>query len=130
MENMALIEKIVNKEYLCHVMLFGNKDDMRKIREYELYLTKLNNLVYTPVFSDDINNNEKDQIIEDINKRKCSMCDGVIIVSDKELPEMLNIALEINKPLIFTNWEMTSLNRGVCYFNMNKDFPLYMLKEN
>lgn len=128
MENMTLMEKILNEEYTCSVMLFGNKDDMRKIREYELYLTQLHNLVYTPVFNDYTEKDHRYYALQDMNKHKISICDAVIIVSD-QVPEMFNDVLELNKELLFTNWELISLNNGSCYFNLNKDYPLYMLKE-
>ena len=134
------------KDFNCVFTICGSVKRYRNLmEEYQAYYTIQNNIVFIPVNYKCIQNKvetnigsreSNKEILANAHKHKIRISDAIIVVvgtgydkiymGNDTLKELL-FAYELGKKIFFTN--IPENEREKYYFNNNKTYPLYTLKE-
>lgn len=139
----SFLDLVMNDETMKTLTVCGSVNrNFNSMERYEAFYTLKNNLIYTPVNYSSIKKEvETFENTEEINKKKLSkihnekihLSDGIIIVTGSDMyygKDTINdilLAYELSKEVLFTH--ITTDMEEKFYFNNNRTYPLYMLKE-
>lgn len=137
----VLLEQIMNIKVYKNLTICGAARYRDLMEKYQAFYTLKNNIVSMPINYESIRKevettNNADTIKEMISyvqNKKIARSEGVIIVTGQDyymdeatIKELIH-AYSLSKPVLFTN--IPDDEKDKYYFNNNKTYPLYILKE-
>ena len=136
------LESVMSDEILETLTICGSIKNFNLMEKYEAIYSLKNNVIYKPInYSctkrevetfDNANEINMNKLV-DIHKQKIYLSDGIIVVTSDDMYfgqntiDEIIFAYQLKKPILFTNIPYDE--REKYYFNNDKTYPLYMLKE-